>query len=107
VTISVHCYFPKTWWRVFDIGCDSNLISLSHASIFLDVAIAPPLGRIHAANVIHKDIESWQHCSNLNTGVIKLILALPLASIAPNFTFKSLHLLKELLPHSSPEQPGG
>ncbi|QDL07467.1 serine/threonine protein kinase [Brasilonema octagenarum UFV-E1] len=78
-------------------------------SIFLDVAIAitHTLGRIHAAHVIHKDINPGNIVFNLNTGVVKIIdfgIATRLGRTNP--TFKSLHLLEGTPAYLSPEQTG-
>lgn len=77
--------------------------------IFLDVAIAlaDTLGRIHAANVIHKDINPGNIVFNPNTGVIKIIdFGIATRFNRTNPTFKSLHLLEGTVAYLSPEQTG-
>ncbi len=77
--------------------------------IFLDVAIAltDTLGKIHAANVIHKDINPSNIVFNPNTGVIKIIdFGIATRFNRTNPTFKSLHLLEGTPAYLSPEQTG-
>nr|WP_322711273.1 PAS domain S-box protein [Nostoc sp. ChiSLP03a]MDZ8212475.1 PAS domain S-box protein [Nostoc sp. ChiSLP03a] len=77
--------------------------------IFLDVAIAiiNTLGRIHAANVIHKDINPGNIVFNPNTGVVKIIdFGIATRLSRTNHTFKSLHLLEGTPAYLSPEQTG-
>ncbi|MBD2158896.1 AAA family ATPase [Leptolyngbya sp. FACHB-16] len=78
-------------------------------SSFLELAIAitDTLGRIHAANIIHKDINSSNIVLNLNTGVVKLIdfgIATQFNRINP--TFRSPNGLEGTLAYLSPEQTG-
>lgn len=64
----------------------------------LAIAITDILGKIHAANVIHKNINSSNIVLNPNTGVVKMIdfgIATRLGRTNP--TFKSLHLLEGTL----------
>ncbi|MEH2341281.1 MAG: AAA family ATPase [Nostoc sp.] len=86
-----------------DIFCPMPL------STFLCVAIAISdiLGRIHAANIIHKDINPGNIVFNLDTGVVKIIdfgIATQFNRINP--TFKSPHVLEGTLAYLSPEQTG-
>ncbi|MHC5771948.1 MAG: ATP-binding protein, partial [Nostoc sp.] len=86
-----------------DIFCPMPL------STFLGVAIAISdiLGRIHAANIIHKDINPGNIVFNLDTGVVKIIdfgIATQFNRINP--TFKSPHVLEGTLAYLSPEQTG-
>ncbi len=77
--------------------------------IFLDVTIAltDTLGRIHAANVIHKDINPGNIVFNPVTGVIKIIdFGIATRFNRTNPTFKSLHLLEGTVAYLSPEQTG-
>jgi len=77
--------------------------------IFLDVAIAltDTLGRIHAANVIHKDINPGNIVFNPVTGAIKIIdFGIATRFNRTNPTFKSLHLLEGTVAYLSPEQTG-
>ncbi|WP_250124920.1 AAA family ATPase [Chroococcidiopsis sp. CCMEE 29] len=78
-------------------------------SVFLDVAIAltDTLGKIHAANVIHKDINPSNIVLNPKTGVVKMIdFGIATRFSRTNPTFKSLHLLEGTLAYLSPEQTG-
>ncbi|WP_242063541.1 AAA family ATPase [Nostoc sp. FACHB-892] len=86
-----------------DIFCPMPL------STFLGLAIALTdiLGKIHAANIIHKDINPGNIVLNLDTGVVKIIdfgIATQLNRTNP--TFKSLHVLEGTLAYLSPEQTG-
>ncbi|MBD2465550.1 AAA family ATPase [Oscillatoria sp. FACHB-1407] len=78
-------------------------------SVFLNMAIAitDTLGKIHAAHVIHKDINPDNIVFNPKTGVIKIIdfgIATRFSRTKP--TFKSLHLLEGTPAYLSPEQTG-
>ncbi|HEY9609206.1 AAA family ATPase [Allocoleopsis sp.] len=78
-------------------------------STFLGLAIdiTDILGRIHAANVIHKDINPGNIVLNPNTGVVKIIdfgIATQFSRTHP--TFKSPHVLEGTLAYLSPEQTG-
>ncbi|MBW4594472.1 MAG: AAA family ATPase [Brasilonema angustatum HA4187-MV1] len=78
-------------------------------SIFLDMAIAITeiLGRIHAAHVIHKDINPGNIVFNPRTGVVKIIdFGIATRFSRTNPTFKSLHLLEGTPAYLSPEQTG-
>ncbi|MEH1771219.1 MAG: AAA family ATPase [Nostoc sp.] len=86
-----------------DIFCPMPL------STFLGVAIALTeiLGRIHAANIIHKDINPGNIVLNLDTGVIKIIdFGIATQFNRTNPTFKSPHVLEGTLAYLSPEQTG-
>ncbi|NEU78086.1 PAS domain S-box protein [Nostoc sp. UIC 10630] len=86
-----------------DIFCPMPL------STFLGVAIAvcDILGRIHAANVIHKDINPGNIVFNLDTGVVKIIdFGIATQFNRTNPTFKSPHVLEGTLAYLSPEQTG-
>ncbi|MBD2248691.1 serine/threonine-protein kinase PknK, partial [Nostoc sp. FACHB-888] len=86
-----------------DIFCPMPL------STFLDVAIAvcDILGRIHAANIIHKDINPGNIVFNLDTGVVKIIdFGIATQFNRTNPTFKSPHVLEGTLAYLSPEQTG-
>ncbi|MCC5653487.1 PAS domain S-box protein [Nostoc sp. XA013] len=86
-----------------DIFCPMPL------STFLDVAIAvcDILGRIHAANVIHKDINPGNIVFNLDTGVVKIIdFGIATQFNRTNPRFKSPHVLEGTLAYLSPEQTG-
>ncbi|WP_375505306.1 PAS domain-containing protein [uncultured Nostoc sp.] len=78
-------------------------------SMFLGLAIALTdiLGRLHAANVIHKDINPGNIVLNLNTGVVKIIdFGIATQFNRTNPTFKSPHQLEGTLAYLSPEQTG-
>jgi PAS domain S-box-containing protein len=78
-------------------------------SIFLPLAIKiiDILGKIHAAGIIHKDINPGNIVLNLETGVVKIIdfgIATRFNRINP--TFKNPHMLEGTLAYLSPEQTG-
>ncbi|MEH2040070.1 AAA family ATPase [Nostoc sp.] len=86
-----------------DIFCPMPL------STFLGFAIAvcDILGRIHVANVIHKDINPGNIVLNLDTGVVKIIdFGIATQFNRTNPTFKSPHVLEGTLAYLSPEQTG-
>ncbi|OUL36061.1 AAA family ATPase [Nostoc sp. 106C] len=86
-----------------DIFCPMPL------SNFLNFAIAlcDILGRIHAANVIHKDINPGNIVLNPDTGVIKIIdFGIATQFNRTNPTFKNPHVLEGTLAYLSPEQTG-
>ncbi|GAA6616636.1 AAA family ATPase [Scytonema sp. NUACC26] len=65
------------------------------------------LGRIHAANVIHKDINPGNIVFNPDTGVVKIIdFGIATQFNRTNPTFKSPHVLEGTLAYLSPEQTG-
>jgi PAS domain S-box-containing protein len=73
----------------------------------LAIDLTDILGKIHAANVIHKDINPGNIVLNLDTGVVKIIdfgIATQFSSTNP--TFKSPHGLEGTLAYLSPEQTG-
>ncbi len=73
----------------------------------LAIAITEILGRIHAANIIHKDINPSNIVLNLDTGVVKFInFGIATQFSRTNPTFKSPHLLEGTLAYLSPEQTG-
>ena len=78
-------------------------------STFLPLAInvTKILGRIHTANVIHKDINPSNIVLNPSTGVIKIIdFGIATQFNRTNPTFKSPHVLEGTLAYLSPEQTG-
>ncbi|HYX13039.1 MAG TPA: AAA family ATPase [Nostoc sp.] len=86
-----------------DIFCPMPL------STFLGLAIAvcDILGRIHAANIIHKDINPGNIVFNLDTGVVKIIdFGIATQFNRTNPTFKNPHILEGTLAYLSPEQTG-
>ncbi|MDZ8227261.1 PAS domain S-box protein [Nostoc sp. ChiVER01] len=73
----------------------------------LAIAITEILGRIHAANIIHKDINPSNIVLNPNTGVVKMIdFGIATRFSRTNPRFKSLYLLEGTLAYLSPEQTG-
>jgi PAS domain S-box-containing protein len=73
----------------------------------LAIAISEILGKIHAANVIHKDINPGNIVLNLDTGVVKIIdFGIATQFNRTNPTFKSPHVLEGTLAYLSPEQTG-
>jgi PAS domain S-box-containing protein len=86
-----------------DIFCPMPLFTF----LGLVIAICDILGRIHAANVIHKDINPGNIVLNLDTGVIKIIdFGIATQFNRTNPTFKSPHVLEGTLAYLSPEQTG-
>ncbi|MEH2079512.1 MAG: AAA family ATPase [Nostoc sp.] len=78
-------------------------------SSFLRLAIdlTDILGRIHAANVIHKDINPGNIVLNPDTGVVKFIdFGIATQFNRTNPTFKSHYVLEGTLAYLSPEQTG-
>ncbi|BAY50248.1 serine/threonine protein kinase and signal transduction histidine kinase with GAF and PAS/PAC sensor (plasmid) [Scytonema sp. HK-05] len=78
-------------------------------SNFLRLAInlTDILGRIHAANVIHKDINPGNIVLNPDTGVVKIIdFGIATQFNRTNPTFKSPHVLEGTVAYVSPEQTG-
>jgi PAS domain S-box-containing protein len=78
-------------------------------STFLGLAIdlTDILGRIHAANVIHKDINPGNIVLNPDTGVVKIIdFGIATQFSRTNPTFKSHYGLEGTLAYLSPEQTG-
>jgi serine/threonine protein kinase len=78
-------------------------------STFLRLAIAltDTLGRIHAENIIHKDINPSNIVLNPDTGVIKIIdFGIATCFSRTNSTFRSPHGLEGTLAYLSPEQTG-
>ncbi|MBW4518841.1 MAG: AAA family ATPase [Scytolyngbya sp. HA4215-MV1] len=78
-------------------------------SAFLPLAIdlSTILGKIHAANIVHKDINPSNIVLNPNTGVVKIIdFGIATQFSRTNPTFKSPHVLEGTLAYLSPEQTG-
>lgn len=78
-------------------------------STFLPLAIklSKILGRIHVANIIHKDINPGNIVLNLDTGVVKIIdFGIATQFNRTNPTFKSPHVLEGTIAYLSPEQTG-
>jgi PAS domain S-box-containing protein len=73
----------------------------------LAIAITDTLGKIHAAHVIHKDINPGNIVFNPKTGVVKIIdFGIATRFSRTNPTFKSLHLLEGTPAYLSLEQTG-
>ncbi|WP_096607857.1 AAA family ATPase [Calothrix sp. NIES-2100] len=86
-----------------DIFCPMPLSQF----LSLVIALTDILGRIHAANVIHKDINPGNIVLNLDTGVVKIIdFGIATQFNRTNPTFKSPHVLEGTLAYLSPEQTG-
>ncbi|MEH2251301.1 AAA family ATPase [Nostoc sp.] len=86
-----------------DILCPMPLSTfLGFASTICEI-----LGRIHAANVIHKDINPGNIVLNLDTGVVKIIdFGIATQFNRTNPTFKNPYVLEGTLAYLSPEQTG-
>jgi PAS domain S-box-containing protein len=77
------------------------------AFLSLAIKITGILGRIHAAGVIHKDINPSNIIFNLDTGVVKFIdFGIATRFNRTNPTFKNPHVLEGTLAYLSPEQTG-
>ncbi|HIK16783.1 MAG TPA: AAA family ATPase [Leptolyngbyaceae cyanobacterium M33_DOE_097] len=77
------------------------------AFLRLAIAITEILGRIHAAGVIHKDINPGNIVLNRDTGVVKIIdFGIATQFSRTNPTYKSPHVLEGTLAYLSPEQTG-
>ncbi|MBG1245110.1 AAA family ATPase [Nostoc sp. NZL] len=86
-----------------DIFCPMPLSTF----LGLAIAICDILGRIHAANIIHKDINPGNIVLNLDTGVVKIIdFGIATQFNRTNPSFKSPHVLEGTLAYLSPEQTG-
>ncbi|MDZ8237145.1 MAG: serine/threonine-protein kinase, partial [Nostoc sp. ChiQUE01a] len=86
-----------------DIFCPMPLSTF----LGLATALTDILGRIHAANIIHKDINPGNIVFNLDTGVVKIIdFGIATQFNRTNPTFKSPHVLEGTLAYLSPEQTG-
>jgi serine/threonine protein kinase len=73
----------------------------------LAIAITEILGRIHATNVIHKDINPGNIVFNPETGIVKIIdFGISTQLTRTNPTFKNPNVLEGTLAYMSPEQTG-
>jgi serine/threonine protein kinase len=93
----------EQWIQQCPDFCPMNL------STFLRLAInlTDILGRIHAANVIHKDINPANIILNRNTGIVKIIdFGIATQFNRTNPTFKSHYVLEGTLAYLYPEQTG-
>ncbi|WDD36659.1 AAA family ATPase (plasmid) [Nostoc sp. UHCC 0926] len=78
-------------------------------STFLPLAVklTQIIGEIHAANIIHKDINPGNIVLNPNTGLVKIIdFGIATQFNRTNPTFTSPHVLEGTLAYLSPEQTG-
>ncbi|MFN6487489.1 MULTISPECIES: AAA family ATPase [unclassified Nostoc] len=86
-----------------DIFCPMPLSQF----LSLAIAVCDILGRIHAANIIHKDINPGNIVFNLDTGVVKIIdFGIATQFNRTNPTFKNPYILEGTLAYLSPEQTG-
>ena len=77
------------------------------AFLRLAIDITEILGRIHTANVIHKDINPGNIVFNPDTGIVKIIdFGIATQFKRTNPTFKSPHVLEGTPAYLSPEQTG-
>jgi serine/threonine protein kinase len=73
----------------------------------LAIEIAKILGDIHAANIIHKDVNPANIIFNRSTGQVKLIdFGISTLFTRENPAIEPLHVLEGTLPYMSPEQTG-
>jgi PAS domain S-box-containing protein len=73
----------------------------------LAIKLSEILGRIHAANIVHKDINPGNIVLNPDTGVVKIIdFGIATQFNRTNPTFKSHYVLEGTLAYLSPEQTG-
>jgi PAS domain S-box-containing protein len=73
----------------------------------LAIALTDIIGKIHAAGIIHKDINPGNIVFNPDTGVVKIIdFGIATRFSRTNPTFKSPHVLEGTLAYLSPEQTG-
>jgi serine/threonine protein kinase len=77
------------------------------AFLRLAIDLTDVLGKIHAANIIHKDLNPGNIVLNADTGVVKIIdFGIATQFNRTNPTFKSPHVLEGTLAYLSPEQTG-
>jgi predicted ATPase/GAF domain-containing protein/tRNA A-37 threonylcarbamoyl transferase component Bud32 len=96
-----------------DFGGESLDIITKHRKLslpeFLEVAIkiTKIIGEIHAANVIHKDINPANIIWNIETNIIKIIdFGISTVFTRENPTIKNPNILEGTLAYMSPEQTG-
>ncbi|MBI4784870.1 MAG: AAA family ATPase [Oscillatoriophycideae cyanobacterium NC_groundwater_1537_Pr4_S-0.65um_50_18] len=93
----------EQWMRRHSDFCPMPLANF----LRLAIALTDILGRIHTANIIHKDINPGNIVLNLKTGVVKIIdFGIATQFNRTNPTFKSPHGLEGTLAYLSPEQTG-
>ncbi|MDV2996967.1 MAG: Serine/threonine-protein kinase PknD [Chroococcidiopsis sp. SAG 2025] len=88
--------------------CPEEFCPMPLSNFFrLAIDITEILGRIHHANVIHKDINPGNIVFNPDKGVVKIIdFGIATQFNRTNPSFKSLHGLEGTLAYISPEQTG-
>ncbi|MEP0969976.1 MULTISPECIES: AAA family ATPase [Cyanophyceae] len=93
----------EQWMRQQSSFCPMHLSTFLH----LAIDITNILGKIHAAGIVHKDINPNNIVLNLDAGVIKIIdFGIATRFNRTNPMFKSLHALEGTLAYLSPEQTG-
>ena len=92
-------------WVNHPIGAKARVSVLE----FLNIAIktAKILGNIHAADLIHKDINPTNIVFNSETGILKIIdFGISTVLSRENYTLKNPNVLEGTLAYMSPEQTG-
>ncbi|MGE5656488.1 MAG: AAA family ATPase [Actinomycetota bacterium] len=93
----------EQWMRRRSDFCPMSLATF----LRLAIALTDILGSIHAAHVIHQDINPGNIVLNPDTGVVKIIdFGIATQFNRTNPTFKSPHVLEGTLAYLSPEQTG-
>ncbi|MBE9178556.1 AAA family ATPase [Oculatella sp. LEGE 06141] len=93
----------ERWMRQRSDFCPMPLATF----LRLAIALTDILNKIHAATIIHKDINPGNIVLNLETGVVKIIdFGIATRFNRTNPTFKSPHVLEGTLAYLSPEQTG-
>ncbi|MFB8792275.1 MAG: AAA family ATPase [Potamolinea sp.] len=87
----------------------SSALGVFSLEEFFSIAIktAEILGAIHAANILHKDINPSNIVFNPETGIVKIIdFGISTVLTRENPTLKNPNVLEGTLPYMSPEQTG-
>ena len=91
------------WMRTHSDFCPMPLATF----LPLAIAITGILGKIHAAKIVHKDINPGNIVFNPDTGAVKIIdFGIATQFNRTNPTFKSPYILEGTLAYLSPEQTG-